>query len=183
MSSIVISGDTSGAITLAAPAVSGTNTATLPASTGTIMVSGNMPAFSAYANANQSISALTNTKVIFQVEDFDTASAFDNTTNYRFTPQVAGYYQINANINFQNIATYVYIMLAKNGTVIKTLAYAASSSAFFTTLAGSCLVQMNGTTDYLEIYAYCGINLSLVPNNVSSGNTGVNFNGALVRAA
>jgi hypothetical protein len=40
MSSIVISGDTSGAITLAAPAVAGTNTATLPASTGTILTTG-----------------------------------------------------------------------------------------------------------------------------------------------
>jgi hypothetical protein len=37
MSSIVISGDTSGAITLAAPAVSGTNTLTLPAVTGNIL--------------------------------------------------------------------------------------------------------------------------------------------------
>ena len=36
MSSIVISGDSSGAITLAAPSVSGTNTATLPAATGTV---------------------------------------------------------------------------------------------------------------------------------------------------
>ena len=37
MSSVVISGDTSGAITLAAPAVSGTNTLTLPALTGTVL--------------------------------------------------------------------------------------------------------------------------------------------------
>jgi hypothetical protein len=36
MSSVVISGDTSGAITLAAPAVAGTNTITLPALTGTV---------------------------------------------------------------------------------------------------------------------------------------------------
>jgi hypothetical protein len=36
MSSIIVSGDTSGAITIAAPAVSGTNTLTLPASTGTV---------------------------------------------------------------------------------------------------------------------------------------------------
>ena len=40
MSSIVISGDTSGAITLAAPAVAGTNTITLPASTGTVVTTG-----------------------------------------------------------------------------------------------------------------------------------------------
>jgi hypothetical protein len=37
MSSVVLAGDTSGAITLAAPAVAGTNTITLPASTGTIL--------------------------------------------------------------------------------------------------------------------------------------------------
>jgi hypothetical protein len=36
MSSVVISGDTSGAITVAAPAVSGTNTLTLQAGTGTV---------------------------------------------------------------------------------------------------------------------------------------------------
>ena len=39
MSSVVINGDTSGAITIAAPAVSGTNTLTLPASTGNVLVS------------------------------------------------------------------------------------------------------------------------------------------------
>lgn len=38
MSSIVISGDTSGTITLDAPAVAGTNTITLPATTGTMTV-------------------------------------------------------------------------------------------------------------------------------------------------
>jgi hypothetical protein len=40
MSSVVIAGDTSGAITLAAPAVAGTNTITLPASTGTVVTTG-----------------------------------------------------------------------------------------------------------------------------------------------
>jgi hypothetical protein len=40
MSSIVISGDTSGAITIAAPAVAGTNTITMPAGTGTMAVNG-----------------------------------------------------------------------------------------------------------------------------------------------
>ena len=39
MSSVVISGDTSGAITLSAPAVAGTNTLTLPAVTGNVLAS------------------------------------------------------------------------------------------------------------------------------------------------
>ena len=37
MAGIVLNGDTSGAITVAAPAVAGTNTLTLPASTGTLV--------------------------------------------------------------------------------------------------------------------------------------------------
>ena len=37
MSSVVISGDTSGAVTLTVPAVAGTNTLTLPALTGNLV--------------------------------------------------------------------------------------------------------------------------------------------------
>ena len=40
MADIVLTGDTSGAITVAAPAVAGTNTITLPAETGTCITSG-----------------------------------------------------------------------------------------------------------------------------------------------
>jgi hypothetical protein len=62
MSSVVISGDTSGAITLAAPAVAGTNTITLPASTGTVVLSGTTPSLNGVAfPATQSASADANT--------------------------------------------------------------------------------------------------------------------------
>jgi hypothetical protein len=37
MSSIVLTGDTSGAITVSAPAVAGTNTITMPSETGTLV--------------------------------------------------------------------------------------------------------------------------------------------------
>lgn len=40
MASIVISGDTSGSITVSAPAVAGSNTISLPASTGTLVTTG-----------------------------------------------------------------------------------------------------------------------------------------------
>ena len=39
MSSVVIAGDTSGSITIAAPAVAGSNTLTLPSATGTVIYS------------------------------------------------------------------------------------------------------------------------------------------------
>ena len=64
MSSVVISGDTSGAITLAAPAVAGTNTITLPASTGTVLVAGTASAIvSGTAVATTSGTAITFTSI------------------------------------------------------------------------------------------------------------------------
>jgi len=52
MSSVVISGDTSGAITLAAPAVSGTTTLTLPATTGTVLADTTVGVCRAWVNFN-----------------------------------------------------------------------------------------------------------------------------------
>jgi hypothetical protein len=45
MANIVISGDTSGSVTLSAPAVSGTTVLTLPTTSGTIAVTGDSPSF------------------------------------------------------------------------------------------------------------------------------------------
>lgn len=47
MSSVILNGDTSGAITLATPTVAGTNTITLPAVTGTAVVAGQNSAITA----------------------------------------------------------------------------------------------------------------------------------------
>jgi hypothetical protein len=56
MSSIVIAGDTSGSITLQAPLVAGTNTVTLPATTGYLFVN---PTASSVAIANGGTGATT----------------------------------------------------------------------------------------------------------------------------
>lgn len=55
MSSVVIAGDTSGSITVSAPAVAGSNTLTLPAATGTVIYSngsGNLLANSGYGSVS-----------------------------------------------------------------------------------------------------------------------------------
>ena len=100
MASLIPSGSAtgSGSVTLTVPTTNSNQTATLPDATGTVMVSGNMPAFSAYGNADQVIANTTYTKVQYNVKSspgFDTNSCYD-TSNYRFTPTVAGYYLINA---------------------------------------------------------------------------------------
>ena len=178
MSSIVISGDTSGAITLAAPAVSGTNTATLPAATGTVMVSGNMPAFSVNANGTQSIVSGTSTLVSFGTigtTGFDTNSNF-NTGTYKFQPTVAGYYQINAATQFQGTSnptntytTYIY----KNGSAFVQ----ASVSAVQYVLSNvSTVIYFNGSTDNVQVYAqhFTGTNQTIL---------GTIFSGCLLRTS
>ena len=182
MSSVVISGNTSGAITLSAPDVSGTNTATLPAATGTVMVSGNMPAFSANQSANQSIATGTYTKIQFNTENFDTNSNYDNATNYRFTPTVAGYYQINAQLRDATGATTsaagtLLCDLYKNGVEFQVARNSFNGAGLTSNL--SVLMYFNGTTDYVEIY---GFQNSGVAMNIGSG-VNTYFNGSMVRAA
>jgi hypothetical protein len=67
MSSVVISGDTSGAITLAAPAVAGTNTITFPATTGTIVTTGSPASGSIIqvVGANNTMASTTITSTSF----------------------------------------------------------------------------------------------------------------------
>lgn len=112
------------------------------------------PAFSAYLSSAQSITSATWTKMTCQTEEYDTNSNYDNTTNYRFTPTVAGYYQVNASVGFTVAATLASIGISKNGTANKygnAVAIGAGGAVNV-----SALIYMNGTTDYLEAFVYNG---------------------------
>lgn len=177
MSSVVISGDTSGAITLAAPAVSGTNTATLPAATGTVMVSGNMPAFSVYFGGSlTAISNNTYTKILYDTEDFDTNNNF---ASNKFTPTIAGYYQLSWSANLYTAGTgEVATILYKNGSAYKYFNDLNATNCWQT--GGSVLVYANGSTDYFEVYCYQNTGSS---KNLYPGQSGTWFTGAMVRSA
>lgn len=117
------------------------------------------PAFSAYANTNQTLSSATFTKVMFQVKVFDTNNNFDAVTNYRFTPTVAGYYQVNGKIDCEGSGglTRFFLSIYKNGGEYSRLFdYSVNTTSIGSNPAfgGSSLIYMNGTTDYIELYAY-----------------------------
>ena len=59
MASIIVSGDTSGAVTLAAPAVAGSTTLTLPTTTGTLVVTGGAQTIE-FADGTVSAPSITN---------------------------------------------------------------------------------------------------------------------------
>lgn len=116
------------------------------------------PTFAAYRNGDQSISSSTWTKVQLNTEEWDTANCFDSTTNYRFTPTVAGYYQINGGFyaGASGTITRIIIGIYKNGSIYKLGNYMAPATA--DSLRGvavvSSVVYFNGTTDYVELYGY-----------------------------
>jgi len=177
MSAIKLSTPSSGSISLS-PANTGDNLViTVPAVTGTMDIQG--PAFSVYRNSAQSISAGTLTKVQFDTETFDTNNNFDPTTNYRFTPTVAGYYQVNLSINFASNSGQLLVSIYKNGS-----RGVGGEGQIIATLSGgtivncSNIVYMNGSTDYLEGYAF-----SASANSFNTGANNTFFSGAMVRAA
>ena len=111
----------------------------------------NTPSFLAYQSSNQTVGSGTATKIQFDTKSFDTNSCYDNTTNYRFTPTVAGYYwlfisiQINSADDFDNIQTLIY----KNGS---ELAHANDRTEFYYVGKNFYLSYANGSTDYFEGY-------------------------------
>jgi hypothetical protein len=121
---------------------------TLPSVTGTAMVSGNMPAFSAYISASQNVTSNVDTKIAFNTEEFDTANCFDTST-YRFTPNVAGYYEFNLSVSFSATAiTNNEIAFYKNGSYYKRGAWNTGGQQ----ISSSVLIYLNGSTDYVEFY-------------------------------
>jgi len=150
MASIVLNGDTSGSVTLSPPAVAGTQTVTIPAATGTVMVSGNQPAFYAYLSANQTVTASAFVKVLLDAESFDTNNNFASS---RFTPTVAGYYQISAGLRVPVVSTPICVIY-KNGSVYARGSYTATDG--YNSVA-SALVYCNGSTDYIELYGYTNL--------------------------
>jgi hypothetical protein len=140
------------------------------------------PAFSVYRSGTQSIPGSTDTKIQFNAETFDTDNCFDSTTNYRFTPNVAGYYQVSASVRFSsvNTAQVCNALLFKNGVNYGGGNQETADSFGQSDRAVNTLVYMNGTTDYLEIF---GGHTDTVSRNVASGATVTWFTGVLVRRA
>ena len=122
----------------------------------------NTPAFEAKRSGDQTATAGTWTKMELNTELYDSGD-YDNST-YRFTPTVAGkyYVYVNAYHNPSSTANILDIGVAiyKNGSE------ADGAAEFFIDTEGSSgtvevhaqtgvrVIDMNGTTDYLEFYFY-----------------------------
>lgn len=146
-------------------------------------VAGEGPAFSVYRNTDQSVSSGVTTKVALNAEEFDTASAFDSSTNYRFQPSVAGYYMLTAHIGgaASSSGTILVPYIYKNGSAYKQgHSYIPPSGSSSMNCSITALVYLNGSTDYVELWAN---NTGSGTNTITGGASTTWFQGALVRAA
>lgn len=146
-----------------------------------IIFSNATPAFSAYLpTAAQSVTSGVETKVSLSAEEFDTTNAFDSTTNYRFQPTVAGYYQMSWLIDAISTGTTItvaYSILYKNGVVFKLGEYYGGPAVSRLILPGTALVFLNGSSDYLELFG----NIVSTSPKFGFGVSNTYLSGVLVR--
>ena len=147
----------------------------LSGTTGIALPTAAAPAFSAYKATNQSITNSVATKMVMDTEEFDTNSNFDSTTNYRFTPTVAGYYQVTAQITPNTSTTVGWAYIYKNGSAAKqNITFAGNTGTNVT-----AIIYMNGSSDYLEFYGY----LTGTSPATVGGSTWTYFQAAMIRSA
>ncbi|NBQ98288.1 MAG: hypothetical protein EBU12_08770 [Microbacteriaceae bacterium] len=138
------------------------------------------PTFYAYASGTaQTITAATWTKVQYKSELWDTDNCFDSTTNYRFTPNKSGYYQINVAAELTGTSgNAVQFSIYKNGSPYSKLGHLAETNQGAAGVSGAVLVNFNGSTDYVEVYIYAFTTGGTMDNNSVVNN----FNGVWIRS-
>lgn len=112
----------------------------------------NTPAFFAYLSTSGVSSAdSATTKIPFNTEEYDTDNCYDNSTNYRFTPTTAGKYFVFASLRFDSSSDWdgFEFYIRKSGTNIADI---VGRNEYFFMGNLNVIVDMNGTTDYLECY-------------------------------
>jgi hypothetical protein len=139
------------------------------------------PAFTVYRNtSDQSISAGVYTKVQFNAESFDTDNCFDSTTNYRFTPNKSGYYQMNVNLNpYLSSTNFSVLRPYFNGAGVRT--YSADQAGRSQALVMSWLIYFNGSTDYMEVFVYTEAS-STLGAAIGGTNFQTSFSGVWIRS-
>jgi len=116
------------------------------------------PAFEAHSDSNQSLTDNTYAKVALQTEVLDTNSNFDNSSNYRFTPTVAGKYYIEGQArgsgSTNDTLRNVYAAIYKNGSIYKESRINFQPNEIeLCVIQVSAIIDMNGSSDYVELYA------------------------------
>ena len=125
------------------------DTITLPSTATLSNFPNNTPYFGAYLTSNQSVSTGASTIVTYNAEFFDSGGFFDTST-YRFTPTVSGYYEFFAQVKMDSSTDFnmLIINLRKNGS---NVANGQNNNDHNNSVCTSAIIQLNGSSDYVDV--------------------------------
>lgn len=110
------------------------------------------------SSGTQSINSASSTAVLLDVEDIDSDSGHSLVSNTsRYTGQTAGWFLITAYILFAanaSTTTVRQLEIRVNGSGITLASTAGNSSAIATHLSTSTHYFLNGSTDFVEMFAF-----------------------------
>ena len=149
-----------GQLTGALPAISGANLTGIPIIP---------PVFRAIRSDYQYLPNNTDTVISFDNDSsgssFDTNN-FYNTSTYRFTPTIAGYYQLTAQLEFSlNSGNNLFgVMIFKNGAEALRVRRWNDGSNSNVNINVTGIVAFNGSSDYAQAYGWqnSGGNISII---------------------
>jgi len=175
MASIKLTGDTSGEITIAAPAVAGTNTITLPASTGTMITSDNISSYA--SNPPSGAASITlnsgNTNETLTSSSDQLQFVFPEDNGYSITmPDATTLTKGDNTFVFYN-PTGFYVLIKDNGSTVRE--YLAPNTTISFKLKDNSTSNGVWVLDNPVLGAYASI------ENGTTVNTSTNLTGAYLR--
>jgi len=137
-------------------------------------------------DVDQSLPDTTVTKVQFTTEDWDIGGYFDNSTNYRWTPLVQGYYLINLSVRLNSsVDTFDRIVyIYKNGAVhsvsrTRMTGGGTNKEIGLSNTLCTDYVYLDGVDDYVEGYVYVS-SLTGSTNTIEGAGVSTYMSGALI---
>jgi hypothetical protein len=160
---LVVGAKGSGTITVTSPITSNTGQNLILTSSSGDQITANgarlapKTTFQATVTAyNQPVTTGTPQKVTFNSKNWDAGNWFDDSTNYRYTPQLAGTYlfQLNVALNSSGASSAVpaSLLLYKNGGLISQFNIVPFPINTVYILQSTVLAQANGSSDYFEVW-------------------------------
>ena len=149
-----------GQLTGALPAISGANLTGIPI----------IPPLFRVIRSDYQVLA-NNTDTVIEFDNDSSSASFDsngffNTSNYRFTPTIAGYYQLTAQLEFSlNSGNNLFgLMIFKNGSEYLRIRRWNDGSNSNVNINVTGIVAFNGSSDYAQAYGWqnSGGNISII---------------------
>ena len=142
-------------------------TVNIPSGTTLSGAGTNTPAFSAYLGADQTITDGAFTKIQFNTEVFDSDGTYDNSSNYRWTPGVAGKSMITTMVWAQggsdNTLRRNQTAIYKNGSLFaSSIMNTLDAEEHHRSSVSVSIVDSHDDDDYYEVFCSADVSSGTV---------------------